>query len=91
MRDIWRQNAELKSLVSRPGEKLHETMISVDDARTTFDMGDRYVILPAEFQAAKYAVLLQNSKMVPKDFCYSSDLNSEWMSESDFHKTIDKP
>ena len=72
----------------RPGEKLHETMISVDDARTTFDMGDRYVILPAEFQTEKYSVFLENSEMVPKNFCYSSDLNSEWMSESDFHKII---
>ena len=31
----------------RPGEKLHEVMISEDDARTTFDLGDRYAILPA--------------------------------------------
>lgn len=72
----------------RPGEKLHETMISVDDARTTFDLGDRYVILPAEYSTEKYSLLLKNSKIVPRDFCYSSDINGEWMSESDFYKTI---
>ena len=73
----------------RPGEKLHETMISVDDARTTFDMGDRYVILPAEFKVGQnQSVFLENSEMVPNAFSYSSDLNSEWINESDFHKII---
>ena len=70
----------------RPGEKLHETMISIDDARHTFDLGDRYVILPAEFQLEQYQSLLLDSSQVPQDFSYSSDINNQWLNESDFQK-----
>ena len=61
-------------------------MISIDDARHTFDLGDRYVILPAEFQLEQYQSLLLDSSQVPQDFSYSSDINNQWLNESDFQK-----
>lgn len=63
----------------RPGEKLHEVMITDDDARATVDMGDYFVIEPqgATFGATTaYSAL---GKPVPADFRYASDNNAEWL------------
>ena len=61
----------------RPGEKLHEIMISADDARATVDLGDRYAIEPAfvEYTREPFA-----GPRPPEDFCYASDTNEEWLS-----------
>ena len=61
----------------RPGEKLHEMMISADDARTTVDLGDRYAIEPA---FAEYARQPLKGKALPEGFSYASDTNDEWLS-----------
>jgi UDP-N-acetylglucosamine 4,6-dehydratase len=62
----------------RPGEKLHEIMISSDDARNTVDLGDRYVIEPSLAEWA-YESHRKEGKAVPNDFFYGSDNNSEWL------------
>jgi UDP-N-acetylglucosamine 4,6-dehydratase len=59
----------------RPGEKLHELMIGVDDARRTRDMGSYYVVQP-EFPWWSDAAVAEG-KAVPDGFSYSSDGNSE--------------
>ena len=63
----------------RPGEKLHEMMISVDDARHVVDLGDRYAIEPAfvEFSRESFAGA---HPQVPEGFSYASDTNEEWLS-----------
>ena len=43
-------NARVDVIGIRPGEKLHETMISIDDARDTVELGDKFVILPPEIE-----------------------------------------
>ena len=60
----------------RPGEKLHEMMISSDDARKTVDLGDRFAIEPdfVEYQRAPF-----DAPLVAEGFSYSSDLNDEWL------------
>jgi UDP-N-acetylglucosamine 4,6-dehydratase len=63
----------------RPGEKLHEVLISEDEGRHTYDMGTHYVIVP-EFddrRAERHAVKV--GKEVPDGFYYSSDNNDEWL------------
>jgi UDP-N-acetylglucosamine 4,6-dehydratase len=62
----------------RPGEKLHETMITVDDARTTVDLGDRYAILPA-FREWSDSVDWPEGLPVAEGFHYSSDSNTDWL------------
>lgn len=63
----------------RPGEKLHEVMITVDDARTTLDLDDRYVIEPA-FPFWTNSHLAANPvRKVPEGFRYSSEDNPEWL------------
>ena len=61
----------------RPGEKLHEVMITEDDARNCLDIGDRYVMLP-EIKGDE-AAFYGTAKSVPDDFRYSSDNNTDWV------------
>jgi UDP-N-acetylglucosamine 4,6-dehydratase len=56
----------------RPGEKLHETLISVEEARRTSDLGDVMVIWP-EFQFHQTLTGLRPGTPVPEGFVYSSD------------------
>jgi len=64
----------------RPGEKLHEVMITSDDARNTIEYDDRYAILPS-FKFWDHATPNPaNTKPVVVDFSYSSNTNTEWLS-----------
>ena len=67
----------LKVVGIRPGEKLHEMMISADDARTTVDLGDRYAIEPA---FAEYSRMPFDGPRLAEGFSYASDSNEEWLS-----------
>ena len=64
----------------RPGEKLHEIMITTDDARLTLELADRFVIQPAFNIWNPDFYLSAGAKPVPDGFHYSSDTNSEWLS-----------
>jgi UDP-N-acetylglucosamine 4,6-dehydratase len=65
----------------RPGEKLHEMMISADDARTTAELGDRFAIEPAFVEYPRQPFRLNGGPAaVPEDFSYASDTNTEWLS-----------
>ena len=71
----------------RPGEKLHEVMVTEDDARTTLDAGDRYIIQPAFKDWAAEENAWRDAPLVPEDFRYSSDSNSDWL-DSDGLKSM---
>ena len=64
----------------RPGEKLHEEMITVTDALNTIDLGQYYAILPAvSFKHSREYYLQHHQAIpVPEGFHYSSDQNEEW-------------
>lgn len=64
----------------RPGEKLHEEMITVTDALNTIDLGKYFAILPSvsyKHQTEEY-IQHHHAIMVPDGFHYSSDNNEEW-------------
>jgi len=61
----------------RPGEKLHEVMVPEDDARSTLDLGDRFVILPADSPELRAHFEAAGGLPTPDGFVYSSDRNSE--------------
>ncbi len=63
----------------RPGEKLHEEMITTSDSFNTLDLGPHYVILPQQpgFNVQDYMGRF-NATRVPVGFCYNSGSNSEW-------------
>ena len=66
----------------RPGEKLHEVMISRDDARNTVEFDDYYIIKPS-FRFFQRRFNEQGCRPVPEDFEYSSDTNDKWLSKED--------
>lgn len=72
----------------RPGEKLHEVMVTSDDARMTVDLGDRYAILPVFRFWAKEEDAFAGVKRVADDFSYSSDINDEWLDEAGFNELV---
>jgi UDP-N-acetylglucosamine 4,6-dehydratase len=64
----------------RPGEKLHEIMITRDDARNTVEYGDRYLILPQFGSWGETQGRDKTYRPVVENFVYSSDSNSEILS-----------
>jgi UDP-N-acetylglucosamine 4,6-dehydratase/5-epimerase len=70
-------NAKLEIVGIRPGEKLHEEMISPSDARRCMDMGSYYVIQP-EFEWWDNP-LKKTGQPVPDGFSYASDTNTQWL------------
>jgi len=73
----------------RPGEKLHEQMISSDESNSTYEYNDYYKILPQINEWAKDDLRIKKAKKVPEGFRYSSDNNSEWMTKPDLKKWIE--
>lgn len=73
-------DAGMKVVGIRPGEKLHEIMISADDARATVEFEDRYAIEPnfAEFGRTPYSEA-DGARRVAEEFSYSSDNNHDWL------------
>jgi UDP-N-acetylglucosamine 4,6-dehydratase (inverting) len=73
-------NLEKKVIGIRPGEKVHEEMITVSDSFTTYDLGKYYVILP-QTPNWELSEFIQNFKasQVPVGFKYNSGENSEWI------------
>ena len=75
--------AELKVVGIRPGEKLHEQMIGLEDAASTYEYKEYYKILPAIYDWAEDKDRIKNGKKVSPDFTYSSENNNHWMSSKD--------
>ncbi len=73
--------AKIKIIGIRPGEKLHEVMISADDARKTVALADRYVIEPEFDEYTREAfTAADGAAPVPENFYYASDNNDDWLS-----------
>ena len=64
----------------RPGEKLHEQMISKEDSYHTFEYENYYKILPSIYNSSNELKRINGGKKCPEGFSYSSDTNTEWMS-----------
>jgi len=73
----------------RPGEKLHEIMITPDDAWNTVELDRYYVIQPAaDWWDSKVYTNDMHARQVPDGFQYSSDRNTEWMSADDLQALL---
>lgn len=64
----------------RPGEKLHEQMISEEDAYYTYEYPEHFKILPAIHNWHTTGERIKDGVRVPEGFSYTSDNNREWMS-----------
>jgi len=81
-------NAQHEIVGIRPGEKIHEQMISSEDAHYTYEYDNHYKILPAINNWSIDQARIKNGQKVSPNFEYSSDNNTEWMSVSDLRKWI---
>lgn len=73
-------NLPMKEIGIRPGEKLHEEMITPTDSLSTIDIGKYYAILPSVSDRYTNEDFLRhhNAKMVPQGFYFASDNNEDW-------------
>lgn len=74
----------------RPGEKLHEQMISPEDSYYTYEYPEHFKILPTINNWGKDANRIKDGTKVPEGFEYSSDNNTEWMSDADLQAWIEQ-
>lgn len=80
--------AKVEVVGIRPGEKLHEVLISEDESRTTIEMDDMYVVQPAE--ALWFGYEWQKvGKPVAGEFRYASNTNTQWLDQDAIRKIID--
>ena len=73
----------------RPGEKLHEQMIGVEDCNYTYEYDSYYKILPAINNWSEDPNRIKNGRKVPERFVYASDTNTEWMSIEELQTWIE--
>jgi len=79
--------AEIEIIGIRPGEKLHEDLLSVDEARHTIELESMFVIQPAE--ASWFGYSWQNKgRALPEGFLYTSDSNADWLDVDGIKKYI---
>ena len=72
-------NARQDIIGIRPGEKLHEQMIGIEDAPHTYEYEDHFKILPAIHSWSSDPARIQDGRKVSADFTYCSDNNTDWM------------
>lgn len=73
----------------RPGEKLHEQMISAEDAYYTYEYPEHFKILPVINNWGNSPERIKDGKKVPEGFVYSSDNNMDWMTGEQLQGWID--
>lgn len=81
-------SAKTTEIGIRPGEKLHEQMIGVEDAEYTYEYDYFYKILPSINDWSQDPTRIGTGTRVKNDFRYTSDSNTEWMSVSALQKWI---
>ena len=80
---------KIKIIGTRQGEKIHEEMITISDGKNTLDIGSHYIIANNKKVKEKYIKKFKGKK-VPDTFCYSSNLNNDFLTISELRKIIKK-
>ena len=79
------ESAKLEEIGMRPGEKLHEEMISADDSRRTIILDNRFVVTPV---VAEWGYIAPAGALMPEGRAYRSDTNDIWMSQEDIKNFV---
>ena len=83
-------DAKQEEVGMRPGEKLHEQMIGLEDALYTYEYPDHFKILPSINNWANDPERIGDGIQVDPEFIYSSDNNKEWMEISELQEWIEE-
>ncbi|MDX9713873.1 MAG: UDP-N-acetylglucosamine 4,6-dehydratase (inverting) [Dissulfurispiraceae bacterium] len=81
-------NAQFNIIGIRPGEKMHEQMIGLEDAPHTYEYKEHYKILPAIHKWSSDPSRINGGVKVDDDFMYTSDNNTDWMSVESLTKWL---
>jgi UDP-N-acetylglucosamine 4,6-dehydratase/5-epimerase len=76
--------AERRTIGIRPGEKLHEVLVTEDESRHAYDLDDRFVILP-EYSSWQLREVKEGVRLA-EGFRYSSDKNERWLGVDDLRQ-----
>jgi UDP-N-acetylglucosamine 4,6-dehydratase/5-epimerase len=85
--DVAAPGAKIEQIGIRPGEKLHEVMITEDESRHAKEFDSHYVVEPefAFWRSTHY----QNGRSLPEGFRYSSEINTQWLTKQDLKHIVD--
>ncbi len=80
--------ATLKEVGVRPGEKLHEAMITKEDSMFTFEYDRHFIIYPYEYLDGKRHLVLPGGKQLSYGFEYNSSTNDSWLSVEELKEQL---
>ena len=80
-------NSKIKEIGIRPGEKLHEEMISPDDSRRAVMQKTKFILSPT---SSDWAYVEPKGDKLPEGFAYRSDTNDQWLTQSEINDFIKK-
>lgn len=83
------ETAEQVEIGIRPGEKLHEQMIGVEDSHFTYEYPEHFKILPQICEWGDLEAMIKGGKKVSDGFSYTSNSNTQWMSIEQLRKWIE--
>jgi UDP-N-acetylglucosamine 4,6-dehydratase/5-epimerase len=83
-----KQDVKLEEVGIRPGEKLHEAMVTKEDSLLTYDFGDHYIIYPNFDWWVLEEHLKKGGKKVAEGFSYISDENDHWLDQKEIEKQL---
>lgn len=77
---------EIELVGIRPGEKLHEILVTEEDGRNTVEYDGMYVIMPSHLWWKRQNY--KDAKRLPEGFVYTSNSNDEWLTVEDLKKIV---
>ena len=84
-------NCELKIVGIRPGEKIHEEMITSSDSQTTYDVGKYFIILPQNYKSIEaFKKKYKDCNLVEENFSYNSGRNNIFLNIQEIRDLIKK-
>ena len=90
--DVLAPNVKREIVGIRPGEKIHETLLTVEEAANSVEFDKHFIILPdfsRHWTAVKrYEKYLKKGKKIKSGFCLASDTNKDWLTKNDLKNII---
>jgi len=86
--DVIVPNAEKEIIGIRPGEKIHEILLSSEESKHSVELENYHVILPEFLGDEKYKKYFETGNKLEDGFCFTSDKNKNWLTKEDLVEII---